>query len=162
MGSSGAHSRRIVAAGVSLSGRALNPAMALVIAPSCAACGSVLEEPLAGPVCRACWAATITAPLVLRSANGAALDLVMSAGPYDGTLRDIIHAWKFERRQGLARPLASLVSRHCCEALEGADVITAVPMTPWRQWRRGFNQADDLARGLGMPHARVLARWRPR
>jgi ComF family protein len=162
MGSSGAHSRRILEAGAILSGRALNAAMALVIAPSCAACGSMLEEPLAGPVCSACWNATITAPLSWRPPNSAALDAVMSAGPYDGTLREIIHAWKFERRQGLARPLGDLVHRHCGDALEGADLIAAVPMTPWRQWQRGFNQADDLARCLRMPRARVLARWRPR
>jgi ComF family protein len=35
-------------------------------------------------------------------------------------------------------------------------------MTPWRKWRRGFNQAEDLARRLGVPHRRLLARWRPR
>jgi len=160
MGSGGAHPGRLVAA--DLTGRALNAALALVIAPACAVCGSALEEPLRGPVCGACWAATITAPLSWQPPNGASLDVVMSAGPYDGTLRDIIHAWKFEGRQGLARPLASLVRRYCGDALEGADVIAPVPMTPWRQWRRGFNQAHDLAVRLGMPSARVLARWRPR
>lgn len=147
---------RTTAAGVA------NAALALVIAPACAACGSVLEEPLGGPVCAACWSAAVIGPLWWRAPSDSPLDGVMSAGPYDGTLRDIIHAWKFERRQSLSRPLAALVCRHCAPLLEGADVVAPVPMTPWRKWRRGFNQADDLARRLGRPCTPLLARWRPR
>ncbi|MEX2273681.1 MAG: ComF family protein [Vicinamibacterales bacterium] len=135
--------------------------MALVMAPACAACRAVLDEPLAGPVCGSCWSAVRTCTLEWRH-DGEALRRVVSAGPYDGTLRDIIHAWKFEGRQGLARPLAHLVRLHCGEALNGADVAVPVPITPWRHWQRGFNQADDLARHLGVPRARALARWRPR
>lgn len=87
---------------------------------------------------------------------------VLSAGAYDGTLRNIIHAWKFERRQGLARPLARLVRDRCPEAFEGVALAVPVPITPWRRWHRGFNQAEDLAAHLGVPTARALARWRPR
>ena len=180
MGIGGAHPGRIVGTGLSvgiaslsaarLSARcALDATLALVIAPACAACDSVLDEPLSGPVCRACWAAVISTPRSWRInpsiANHRSCSSeirVVSAGAYDGRLRDIIHAWKFERRQTLAHPLARLVRESCGDALDGADVLVPVPMTPWRKWRRGFNQADDLARHLGVPRARVLARWRPR
>jgi ComF family protein len=141
---------------------AANATLAIVLAPDCAACGSVLEEPLRGPVCPACWRAVVTTPLSWQSPLHSSLDSVMSAAPYDGVLREIIHAWKFEGRQSLARPLAELVRRQCAPVLEGAGVVAAVPMTPWRKWRRGFNQTEDLARRLGMPHRRLLARWRPR
>ena len=141
---------------------AADAALSMVIAPSCASCGSVLDEPLQGPVCAACWAAVVTAPLSFRRPPESSLDAVMSAGPYDGVLRDIIHAWKFEARQSLARPLARIVGRHCATLLEGADIAAPVPMTPWRKWHRGFNQAEDLARHLGIPRASLLARWRPR
>lgn len=141
---------------------AANAALSMVIAPACASCGSVLDQPLRGPVCAACWAAVVTTPLSWRSSSESSLDAVMSAGPYDGVLRDIIHAWKFEARQSLARPLAQLVRRQCATLLEEADIAAPVPMTPWRKWRRGFNQAEDLARRIGLPHRRLLARWRPR
>lgn len=138
---------------------AANAAMAMMFAPACASCAAVLESPLSGPVCDACWRAVGPFPLPWR---GDAFRDAMSAAPYDGTLRDIIHAWKFERRQGLARPLAALVRERCAAVLEGAEIAVPVPMTPWRRWHRGFNQADDLARRLGVPVARPLARWRPR
>ncbi len=138
---------------------AADAAMAMMFAPACASCAAVLESPLSGSVCDACWRAVGPFPLPWR---GDAFGDALSAAPYDGPLRDIIHAWKFERRQGLARPLAALVRERCAPVLEGADVAVPVPMTPWRRWRRGFNQADDLARRLGVPVARPLARWRPR
>lgn len=142
------------------SGRILDALAAIVIAPACASCGSVLASPLGGPICGACWNAVPVAPLSWRTpATAVAVD---SAGAYDGALRDIIHAWKFERRQGLARPLAELVRERCQTMVADADVVVPVPITPWRKWQRGFNQADDLARHLGRPLARSLSRWRPR
>jgi ComF family protein len=164
MGSRGEDSgHRSVGAGLRLSAAsAANAAMALIMAPACAACASVLEEPLAGPVCPACWASVLSSPISWLPPHRSSIERVISAGAYDGILRDIIHAWKFERRQSLARPLARLVREHCAEALRDADLVVPVPMTPWRRWQRGFNQADDLARHLGVPRARLLARLRPR
>ena len=42
--------------------------------------------------------------------------------------------------------------------LEGADVVVPVPLHPRREYQRGFNQADDLARQLGLPVACLLKR----
>lgn len=163
MGSRGEDSGSRVGAGFSLSAAsAANAAMALIMAPACAACASVLEAPLSGPVCAGCWASVASAPIAWRPSHQSSLQCVISAGAYDGVLRDIIHAWKFERRQSLALPLARLVRQHCADALQGADAVVPVPMTPWRRWQRGFNQAEDLARHLGVPRARLLARLRPR
>ena len=46
------------------------------------------------------------------------------------------------------------------EVLDDADASVPVPLHPWRRLRRGFNQADDLARLLGVPMLRAL--WRGR
>lgn len=162
MGIGGAHPGRRVAQSAAQAVRpALDSALALVIAPACAACASVLEAPLAGPICPQCWASIPLTSLAWR-APSPALDQVFSAGIYDGRLRDIIHAWKFERRQSLARPLARLVRDRCAGVLTDDVIAVPVPMTPWRRWRRGFNQAEDLTARLGLPWARALARWRPR
>jgi predicted amidophosphoribosyltransferase len=40
------------------------------------------------------------------------------------------------------------------------DTDVSVPVHPWRRMRRGFNQADDLARRLDVPVLRAL--WRGR
>lgn len=42
--------------------------------------------------------------------------------------------------------------------LAGADAVVPVPLHPWRHFRRGFNQADELAQALGRPVWRPLHR----
>ena len=44
--------------------------------------------------------------------------------------------------------------------LSSADAVVPVPLHPRRAWDRGFNQADDLARAIGLPVWRVLRRTR--
>ena len=141
---------------------AADAVMAVVFAPACASCASVLESPLDGPVCSACWRGIGPLPLPWVPPPPSAIDAAAAAAAFDGTLRNIIHAWKFERRQTLGGPLAAIVRDRCASTLAGADVAVPVPITPWRRWHRGFNQAEDLARGLGLPVAGALARWRPR
>jgi ComF family protein len=82
-------------------------------------------------------------------------------GAYDGALRAIVHAFKYEGRRSLARPLAALMRARCGEMLEGADWVVAVPLHASRRRQRGFNQAADLARHLGVPARRALRRKRP-
>ena len=45
--------------------------------------------------------------------------------------------------------------------LGDADVVVPVPLHVWRRVRRGFNQADDLARRLEVPVLHALMRVRP-
>jgi len=54
-----------------------------------------------------------------------------------------------------------MMAEHGETVLAGADLIVPVPLHPRRQRERGFNQADELARGLRLPVARVLRRTRP-
>jgi ComF family protein len=46
------------------------------------------------------------------------------------------------------------------ELLVDADVVVPVPLHPSRERTRGFNQARELARHLGVPIAGALARTR--
>jgi ComF family protein len=84
----------------------------------------------------------------------------MSAGRYDGVLRQIIHAFKYEGRRSLAAPLGTLMRDSGQPMLQDCDVIVPVPLHPWRRMQRGFNQARDLAERLERPVASVL--WRIR
>jgi ComF family protein len=82
-------------------------------------------------------------------------------GEYDGSLRAIVHALKYGGRRSLAAQLAEWMRRECADALNEADVVIPVPLHRTRQRARGFNQAEDLARQLGLPVCVALKRIRP-
>ena len=157
--------------------------LSVVLAPSCAACGELLEHPTGGPVCATCWRSILplTPPLCDRCGDPLPSWRVISlplstcprcrrrppfvaraaaVGTYDGALRAIVHAIKYDGRRSLARPLATLIRQRCCAVLEGADIVVPVPLHPSRRRSRGFNQALDLARHLGPPAVRPLKRTR--
>ena len=81
-------------------------------------------------------------------------------GAYEGSLRAIVHALKYQSRQTIARPLALRMRQACPEMLAGADAVVPVPLHPSRERRRGFNQAYELARHLGLPLSPALCRTR--
>jgi ComF family protein len=150
-----------------------------VLAPDCVSCGAVLETPTLSPVCEACWRnLRRTTPPICEICGEAlpapaphagcplAASVVRSAralGPYEGVLRDLIRAIKFERRRSLVRPLARMVLPAAADVLVNADALVPIPLHPFRFWTRGFNQADDLARALagrGLPVLQALRRGR--
>jgi ComF family protein len=89
------------------------------------------------------------------------VDAARSAGLYEGSLREIVHAFKYEGRRGLAAPLAGMLRAAGASILRDADLVIPVPLHVWRRIRRGFNQADDLARRLDVPVLHALMRVRP-
>jgi ComF family protein len=158
--------------------------LSVLLAPTCLACATLLDRPLDGPVCSACWRSiTPLSPPLCRLCGDVlpswrAVDALsgtcarcrrrpppiaraIAAGAYEGALRRVIHGLKYERRRALAAPLALLMRTRGTEILQGADVVVPVPLHWRRQHDRGFNQADDLARGLGLPVVRALRRVRP-
>jgi ComF family protein len=136
--------------------------MTAVLAPRCAACGSALEAPLAGCVCAPCWGRVHAQAMPFRLRSGF-VDSGCAAGSYEGTLREIIHAFKYDGRRSLARPLGAMLRHAGVDMLRDADCVVPVPLHAWRRVRRGFNQASDLARQLELPvlHALWRTRWTP-
>ena len=135
--------------------------MAAALAPSCAACGHPLDAPSGGCVCPLCWGAVSRLPPPPWC--DAEITVGAAGGHYEGALRDIIHAYKYEGRRSLAPPLGRLMREAGAALLEDADCVVPVPLHPWRRLRRGFNQAADLAKELHCPvvHALWRARWTP-
>ena len=170
-------------AALTLARRAADGLLSVLVAPWCAACGRPLDSPAAGPVCSACWdaVALITSPICdicgdplpgwrnisrescvcARCRRGRRpISRSRAAGPYDGSLRAIVHAFKYEGRRSLAVRLAALMRAQGRDVLAGADCAVPVPLH-WRRRRaRGFNQAEDLAAHLGLPVCRALRRVR--
>jgi ComF family protein len=156
-------------------------ALALLLAPCCATCGAVLERPLDGAVCAACWArvarfspplcAVCGEPLPSRrthregrcrpcSVSLGQADAARAVGAFDGVLADIVHALKYGRRPSAAAPLAILLRIAGRDLLDDVDLVVPVPLHPRRQRERGFNQAEAIARGLGPPVCAALRRTR--
>ena len=133
--------------------------------PPCAACKQVLTQPLNGAVCERCWASIATSAFAKASPFAKAtvdktVDWAGAFGLYEGRLRDIIHAFKYEGRRSIAKPLGALMRESGAVLLQDADVVVPVPLHPRRERARGFNQADDLARQLGVPVVPLLQRVR--
>jgi ComF family protein len=91
-------------------------------------------------------------------------DRAASFGFYEGTLRTLIHLFKYSGMKPLAQPLA----RHLEKALsvdERYDAVVPVPLHWRKQWERGFNQSELLARHVakrrGVPLMLALRRKRP-
>lgn len=91
-------------------------------------------------------------------------DAAYCYGSYEGVLRELIHLYKYSRIQTLARPLGDLLAL-ALPREERFDLVTAVPLHWRRQWQRGFNQSELLAREIarrsGIPMAKLLRRLRP-
>jgi ComF family protein len=143
----------------------------------------VLDEPLNGPVCRACWRSirpaeppacfvcgqplpswrTISVATERCAAcrrRPPAFDRGAVACDYEGPLRAIVHAFKYDGRRSLARPLGRLLRDAGRQVLDDSDAVVPVPLHPWKRLQRGFNQSADLARTLALPVRLALRRSR--
>lgn len=157
--------------------------MAVLFAPSCAACHEPLRSPTSGAVCASCWAAIrpLTEPLcdvcgdalpswridaasrlcVRCARTPRVITRARAIAPYEGALRNILHALKYHQRRSVARPLGRLMAASGSLVLDGADFVVPVPLHFIRRYRRGFNQAAELARHVGTPVLHALRRTRP-
>jgi predicted amidophosphoribosyltransferase len=91
----------------------------------------------------------------LRTPHG-----VVAAFPFDGVARELIVALKFRHRRGAAAVLATQMVRRL--DLPRVDVVTWAPTSNRRVRRRGYDQAEVIARAvatqLGVPCIRLLYR----
>jgi ComF family protein len=147
----------------------------------CACCDTPLDTTVQGCVCRGCWNSIPLPSLPICEvcsdtlpswrAEGDArctrcrrrprvITRGRSIASYEGALRDILHKLKYDGRRSLAKGLGERMVRSGAEVLDGADALVPVPLHWIRQYRRGFNQADRLARHVGLPVVHALRRSR--
>jgi ComF family protein len=88
-------------------------------------------------------------------------DAAYTFGFFEGVLRELIHLLKYSRIQPLAPKLGALLSRAVPRGQQ-FDLVTPMPLHWWRKWRRGFNQAEllarEVARRTGVSFADVVRR----
>lgn len=117
----------------------------LLFPPKCAFCGRLLERP--GDVCEAC-----EKDLPYRE-EGKILSAIGEEGfpcavalYYDGMVRSGVRALKFGKKSWRAGVFARYVAQTAAEQLGGDfDAVTFVPVSPRRNFQRGFDQARLLA-----------------
>lgn len=136
-----------------------------IVPPFCAICGEP-SDPLAKAAreCARCR----------DNRYHAAPPFVASRSVYrfTGPVREAIHRFKYEDKIALGMPLAAVLHDFLEHQPDGAlkipneqlSLIVPVPLHPWRQYRRGYNQSALLARELselrGLPHIEALRRIR--
>ena len=92
---------------------------------------------------------------------------VWAAAWYDFPVDRLVQQFKFRRKLVVGKVLAGLLrDRLLSQRCPRPDLVAPVPLHAWRQHRRGFNQAFDMAshvcRDLGLPSpALALRRKRP-
>jgi ComF family protein len=138
----------------------LDGLVAVFLAPSCAACGDALDQPTAGAVCARCWAAIVPLTPLGSSSLPPHVLRATAIGSYDVALKAIVHALKYDRRPTIARGLARQMRTAGASLLEDADAVVPVPLHRSRERARGFNQAREIARHLGVPLLNALTRVR--
>jgi ComF family protein len=129
--------------------------------PQCGVCGELLLGQLVvgqEPLCGLCQRAR------------PAYERAFAFGPYEGTLRDLIHLLKYQRVAPAARPLGEFAAPALCAALRGAGqdaVLVPIPLYSAKSRQRTFNQAEEIAReavqacgGKIKVDAKLLARVR--
>jgi predicted amidophosphoribosyltransferase len=126
----------------------------MIFQSHCAGCDRV------GPVlCRTCRFALARPAGLPRTGD------VIAALPFAGRARDVMLGFKYGNRRQLAHHLAGLLVNRILAEGYGAgdfDVVTWAPTSTRRRHRRGFDQAEVVARRvaaqLGLPVRRLLAR----
>ena len=154
----------ILQAGLRRMGRG---ALDLLYPPLCIGCRSQVAEP--GNLCAACWqdidfldgpachccglpfdldpgGETLCAACL---ADPPSFDRARAVMRYDNKSRGPILALKHADRLDLAPGFARWLDRAGRPLLDETDVIVPVPLHASRLWSRRYNQAAELARGLG-------------
>jgi ComF family protein len=149
-------------------GRAL---LELVYPPRCAACGEPVGEE---PFCPICADALLPVPSGCACCGQPGPDLrcgacrsepppfeaVRAGGLFGGPLADAIHAFKYQGRPALARPLGAWLAGQV--ALPAGAAVVSVPLGRARRIARGYDQAallaDALARAAGRRRLRAVLR----
>jgi ComF family protein len=114
----------------------------------CLVCGRALPFRQEGGVCPGCWERLPWVP-GYRPRRGP-LQALMWAADYEGAIRRLVHGLKFADMDGLGRPLGARMAARLAPLIlaERVDLVVPVPLHFWRGYRRGYNQAERLARAL--------------
>jgi ComF family protein len=126
----------------------------------CRSCAEALPE-IEEPVCRRCGAPTAFEVYGCNDCRNLDFAFEGARAPlrYEGVAKEIVHALKYK---GYTRVVEKVAAPLMAGVVDGRsfDAVAAVPLHRFRLAKRGFNQAELLARGvaarIGAPYAEAL------
>lgn len=137
----------------------------LLYPASCPSCGEYLEKEEEAKICPSCYNLIRPNPEPHCEICGHPVEMAgincpdckktrpyytiaRSACVYEGPVKEMIHKFKYGGRRSLAVPLVRLITdfaeNNTC-LIEGAGLVTSVPLHAGALRRRGFNQSRVLA-----------------
>ena len=66
------------------------------------------------------------------------------------SVQNILHHIKYKGKDNLARQIGEIMASELTDFFSGIDAIVPVPLHPKKQKRRGYNQAEEIAKGIQM------------
>ncbi len=134
----------------------LTALLGLLYPPKCPFCGQVLERGEAG-MCALCqgelpWTDGPGGPM-------AGCDVCLSPLWYRDGVREGVHRYKFNGGAAHAALFGELMAQCLSDRWDGGvDLVTWAPLHPKRKKRRGYDQAELLARRVGEAAALQIGR----
>lgn len=121
--------------------------MNLLFPPKCVLCGRLLEKDETD-FCRNC---RVDSPEYHNNKlKFPFLDSWVAVWYYKGCIRESLHRYKFGGRRHYASVYGRVLAmRLLQEYPEGFDVLTWIPVSPLRKFKRGFDQVELICRAVG-------------
>jgi len=121
--------------------------MGLLFPPKCVLCGSLLKKEETD-LCRVCREEAPMYPN--RKEKLQFLDSFAAVWYYEGSVRKSLLRYKFYNSRSYAVAYGKLLAMRIQEKHpEGLDLLTWVPVSPLRRFRRGYDQVELLAKAVG-------------
>jgi predicted amidophosphoribosyltransferase len=120
----------------------------------CRICHALIapQSAQAKTVCNACWAPFTAeeARLDFCAIDNTSGITVAHAVAYEKTMKTLIYRLKYDQDRLIADDLAKLLYKAFCKLREEIEetsplILVPVPLSRWRQIKRGFNQSELLA-----------------
>ncbi|WP_253701610.1 ComF family protein [Bacillus sp. FJAT-27445] len=137
--------------------------------PICDSCSKSLER-VGGDICQICGRPFSAYDVTFRVKElcgdcsrwekddlwAGLLDRNRSLYVYNDFLKEVIARYKYRGDYILARAFSNLAAVEIQKMKP--DIVVPIPLSPERQYERGFNQAEAVIREAGLPYQQLLAR----
>ena len=121
--------------------------MSILFPPKCVLCGKILKKE-ESDLCRFCRTDAPAYPN--RKSKLQFLDSFAAVWYYEGSVRKSLLRYKFYNARSFAGSYGRLLAMKLLEEYpEGFDILTWVPVSRLRRFRRGYDQVELLARAVG-------------
>ncbi len=131
--------------------------------PKCIFCGKLLQSEEI-EICYACRDSIAVSKALPKPPKGAFYDGAIAGFNYDGKVRKAVHAFKYNGKQGYAKPFARVIDYLFKKQEQSFEIITFVPSNKSHVRKRGYNQAkllaQELGRFMGLPVVDTLTKAR--